>query len=203
MNFKLVRKSQIVEALLDLVLKKDSEEYKYCQSNLKSTPPPVDPIQMYKPEIHMLKLMTASENSTTGIGQVIEQLVQQLGLDPKDFASHVQQVEGDLGTVRNFAAAERKRFPAGHPEESLRNMMRCLAGSHTMWNMTSGILGHYMGDAGDSQDSGVHRCAASLGIKADKLFDKKDFGLLMTAVHKIHTSTLAFLLKFVISSYST
>ncbi|KAG0141163.1 hypothetical protein CROQUDRAFT_15295, partial [Cronartium quercuum f. sp. fusiforme G11] len=152
-----------------------------------------DPIKMHKPEVCMLKLMTGSENSEKGIGQVFEHLMEQLGLDENSFASQVQQVEeGDLGTVQNLNSAEHKKFLVGHPEENLQNFMHWLAGAHTMWNMTSEIVGVYMGNPNDSQDPQVCEGFGGLGIKADQLFDAKDFGFLMTAVHKIHSVMLAF-----------
>ncbi|KAG0146269.1 hypothetical protein CROQUDRAFT_133231 [Cronartium quercuum f. sp. fusiforme G11] len=109
-------------------------------------PPPIDPVKMYKNDIYINKLMTASENSATGIGQVLEQLMEQLGLDANSFSSEVQQVERDLGTVQNSNSAECKRFPAGNPEESLQNLMHGLAGAHTMCNMTGGIANGFIGE---------------------------------------------------------
>lgn len=195
LHFELAQKTQISNALVEHCLKDDIQAMAYCKRNLPLCPPEVDPIQMYDPQITMFKLMSASDNSSTGIGQLIEQVLSQLGIDWSDFGKQFQIVEGDMGTNMNFEGATRKRYPPGHAEEGLQNLSFGLAGAHTMWNFASAIVNAYAGDINDSDDPGIFRCAAPLGIKPEKLVDKSDFGLLMQTVQKIQSATLVFLLK--------
>lgn len=194
-HFQLVQKAQISKAFLEHILEKGSKEDTYCKGVLATSPPPVDPIKMYDPNIIMFKMMSASDNSSTGIGQLIEKMIKQLDVDPIEFGKWMQIVEGDMGTNMNFEGAARKRYPAGHAEEGLQNISLGLAGSHTMWNITSSIVNHYAGDRDDSDDPGVQRCATALGIDPNHLVDKSDFGLMMQSVHRIQTATFVFILK--------
>lgn len=194
-HFEMVKKAQITTAFLDHCLEKGSHEHNYCKGNLETSPPAVDPIKMYTPKITMFKLMSASDNSATGIGQLMEQILEQLGVESFEFGKWLQVVEGDMGTNLNFEGAARKRYPSGYAEEGLQNLSFGIAGTHTMWNITSAIVNAYMGDTEDSEDPGISRCAASLNIKAEHLVDKSDFGLLMQTVHKVQTATYVFLLK--------
>lgn len=156
---------------------------------------------MYDPNIIMFKMMSASDNSATGIGQLIEQVMKQLGVEVFDFGEWLQVVEGDLGTNMNFQGAARKRYPAGHVHEGLGNVSYGLATSHTMWNIASAIVRTYLGDVGNSNDPGISRCATSLGINPTHLSDKSDFGFLMSTVHKIQMATFNFLLKYIFISF--
>lgn len=198
LHFELAQKSQIATALVEHCLEGNSQAITYCKRNLPLCPPEVDPIQMYDPKITMFKLMSASDNSSTGIGQLIEQVLSQLGVDSSDFGKWFQIVEGDMGTNMNFEGATRKRYPAGHAEEGLQNLSFGLAGAHTMWNFESAIVSAYAGDINDSEDPGIARCAAPLGIKPEKLVDKSDYGLLMQTVKKIQLASFVFLLKYVL-----
>lgn len=194
-HFELVQKAQISKAFLKHCLDKGSKEEIYSKGVLPTSPPKVDPIQMYDPKIIMFKMMSASDNSSTGIGQLIEQILKQLDVEPMAFGKWMQLVEGDMGTNMNFEGAARKRYPPGHSEEGLQNISLGLAGSHTMWNITSSIVNHYAGDKDDSDDTGVRRCASALIIDPNHLVDKADFGLMMQAVHRIQTASFVFILK--------
>ncbi|POW11554.1 hypothetical protein PSHT_08425 [Puccinia striiformis] len=64
----------------------------------------VEPISHEAPNIRMLKLMEESDNSAEGIGQVMESLQRQSGLEPEEFFGRLQLIEGDLGTSQIFNA---------------------------------------------------------------------------------------------------
>ncbi|KAI7933419.1 hypothetical protein MJO28_017616 [Puccinia striiformis f. sp. tritici] len=74
-------------------------------------PPPVKQIDHKKPELHMLKLMDASDNSAEGIGQVFHSLWLQSGLKAEEFFNRLQPMDGDLGTVQNFNCLRAQRTP--------------------------------------------------------------------------------------------
>jgi hypothetical protein len=67
-------------------------------------PPVIEQISHKAPEIHMLRLMEESDNSAVGIGQVMEALQRQSGLEPEEFFNRLQLVDGDLGTIQIFNA---------------------------------------------------------------------------------------------------
>lgn len=85
---------------------------------MKLSPPPVDPIEMYEPDIFMLKMMSASENSSAGVAEMIKQCQKHMGIEPESFQDFVQMIEGDMGTCLNFESLIRQCFPAFHQEES-------------------------------------------------------------------------------------
>ncbi|KAA1121816.1 hypothetical protein PGTUg99_032365 [Puccinia graminis f. sp. tritici] len=69
-HFYQVIKSQIAQVLM---------KYLATGTNSKSpialTPPPITQIKAQKPNIQMLKLMIASDNSAEGVGKVLEDIV--------------------------------------------------------------------------------------------------------------------------------
>ncbi|PLW57076.1 hypothetical protein PCANC_01915 [Puccinia coronata f. sp. avenae] len=78
---------------------------------IPSKPPPVEEIDCSAPNIEMLKLMSASDNLAKGAGQIIEAILLQSGLKPKDFMARVQIMDGDLGTCKNFNSQRALRTP--------------------------------------------------------------------------------------------
>ncbi|POW04138.1 hypothetical protein PSHT_11376 [Puccinia striiformis] len=67
---------------------------------LPTEPPQVEQISHEAPDLHMLKLMDASDNSAEGMGQVFHNLLQQTGLTSEEFFSQLQPMDGDLGRSR-------------------------------------------------------------------------------------------------------
>lgn len=197
-HWTLVLKSQLSAALLNYVIKKDTPAYECSKKYLDTSPPPIDPIDMYTPNIAMLKMMSASDNSASGVAEMLDQCNKQTGHDSVSFGQGLQVIEGDMGTCLNFESLIRQRFPAGHNEEALSNVLNLPGLSHTLWNVASKVLSHHWGDANDSSDTGLHRTAAALGMKTDKQPSQQDFNSLIQVVHKGHTATMVFLLKYVI-----
>lgn len=196
-HWTLTRKSELSRALIDYELKKDTIEYKYCNENLETSPPPVDKIKMYKPEIHMLKMMSASDDSAGGVGELICQCKKQTGIEDIQFSKSLQLMEGDMGTCLNCESLIRKLFPAGHQEEGLSNVLNMPGLSHTMWNMASNLASHHWGNPKDSMDTGLHRTAGALGMKSDKPPSTQDFSSVLQLIHKSQAATMNFLLKYV------
>ncbi|POW02062.1 hypothetical protein PSTT_12058 [Puccinia striiformis] len=101
-EYALVMKSQIAQVMFDYVARPTERK-----NMLPLHPPAVKQITAKVPEIHMLKLMDESDNSAEGIGQVMEALQRQSGLNEDEFFGRLQLVDGDLGTNQicwNFAA---------------------------------------------------------------------------------------------------
>lgn len=191
-----VLKSQLSNALLTYIVKEDSPGLKACKKSLATTPPPIEPIEMYEPTILMLKMMSASDNSAAGVSEMISQCNKQTGEDINVFSKFVRIIEGDMGTILNFESLIRQRFPAGHVQESLRNVLNLPGLAHTMWNVSSAVISHHWGDTKDSSNTGLHRTAAALGMKTDRLPSQQYFSSLMQVIHKSHTSTMVFLLRY-------
>ena len=82
--------------MTDIAINKD----KSIQIDLK--PPPIEVLAAQKPDISMLKLMIASDNSLEGVAEVYEGLVQQSGLTAAKFALKFMVLEGNLGTCLNL-----------------------------------------------------------------------------------------------------
>lgn len=192
-----VLKSQLAEALVKYECRPDSAASKVCKEELNRVPPPVDPIELYTPDIMMLKMMSASDNSTSGVSDMLGQCQKQMNEDPVEFAKHLRVIEGDMGTCLNFESLVRQRFPAGHNDESLSNVLNMPGLAHTLWNVASKVLSHHWGNSKDSADTGVHQTAGALGMKIDKLPSQQDFNALMQCIFKSHTATLVFLLRYV------
>lgn len=191
-----VLKAQIAKVYLDYEVEPDSPEYNICKESLVVEPPSVERIPMYTPDLVMLKMMNASDNSAVGVSEMMDQCLKQTGEDPIKFSKNVRVVEGDMGTCLNFESLVRQRFAAGHQDEALTNILNMPGLAHTMWNMGSRVLAHHWGDSKGSFNTGVHRTAGTLGMKTDKLTSQQDFNLLMHFIHKSHTATIVFLLRF-------
>ncbi|KAH9454027.1 hypothetical protein Pst134EB_014123 [Puccinia striiformis f. sp. tritici] len=94
-NYEQVYKSQIAQVML---------KYVATPSDRKKTIPldplSVEPISHEAPNIRMLKLMEESDNSAEGIGQVMESLQRQSGLEPEEFLDVYSSLRGTLGRLR-------------------------------------------------------------------------------------------------------
>ena len=186
-SWELVIKSQIADALLGY-LASQSERL----VSIHTKPPAVEPISSEKPDIKMLKLMIASDNSAQGAGEVFESITDQSKMSATSFASRLQVVDGDLGTCTNVSTLRNQRIPSRHVEESLENVLTILGGAHTMWNISQAIYSKHVGDTSDARDSGSWRFLDSLGIPESKMTDKKDFTLMIKNIEKIHKASLIY-----------
>lgn len=196
-HWSLVVKAQLAKALLDYEFKKDSSDYLTCKKMIETTPPPVEPIKGYKPDLVMLKMMSASDSSSAGVSDMLDQCLQQTGENPDSCAEGIQVFEGDMGTCLNFESLTRQRFPAEVAAESLSSVLNMPGLAHTMWNVASKLINHHWGDSRDSNDTGLHRTAGALGMPTDRLPSNQDFNSLLQMIHKSHSATLVFLLRYV------
>ncbi|OAV86984.1 hypothetical protein PTTG_29630 [Puccinia triticina 1-1 BBBD Race 1] len=160
-------------------------------------PPPIKVLDAQKPDITMLKLMIASDNSSKGVGEVLEGLAQQSGQTPATFASRLMILKGDLGTCLNFSSLKAQRKPNNLPEESLSNIFTLLGGAHTLWNVAQAIISLHFGDSSDSKDLGCWHFFKALGGKSNQVLNKKDFSLMLVQVQKVHKATIAYLILLI------
>ncbi|PLW33734.1 hypothetical protein PCASD_12520 [Puccinia coronata f. sp. avenae] len=107
-QFKAVIKSQLAQALMGYIAATDDG----TTDSVILNPPPVDPIKQKKPDINMLKLMVASDNSSSGIGDVLSSIIGQTNLDDHEFFARLQLMEGDLGTCLNLESLRALRKPS-------------------------------------------------------------------------------------------
>ncbi|KAA1075907.1 hypothetical protein PGTUg99_027181 [Puccinia graminis f. sp. tritici] len=98
-NYEWVWKSQLAKVMLKYVAIPATRT-----GRLSLEPPIVEQVSCEAPEIHMLRLMDESDNSAEGIGQVMEALQRQSGLEPEEFFGRLQLIDGDLGTAQIFNA---------------------------------------------------------------------------------------------------
>ncbi|OAV99080.1 hypothetical protein PTTG_25447 [Puccinia triticina 1-1 BBBD Race 1] len=165
-KWEYVIKSQIASALLKhLATPSDS-----CVS-INTTPPVVEQICNDTPDITMLKLMIASDNSAQGAGKVCEAIVDQSSkTSMSDFASRVQVIDGDLATCTNLTTLRTQRIPSRHKEESLVNVATIPGGAHKLWN---------------------------IGIPSKNMGYKKDFTKMIQNIEKIQKASLVHCLMVV------
>ncbi|OAV86528.1 hypothetical protein PTTG_29855 [Puccinia triticina 1-1 BBBD Race 1] len=82
LHFREVLKSQITKVLLGCIATPSDKKQK-----LRTVPPPIDPIAVKKPDISLFKLMIALDNSTEGVGEVLEGFLRQMNLTSEEFYS--------------------------------------------------------------------------------------------------------------------
>ncbi|KAI7937710.1 hypothetical protein MJO29_015025 [Puccinia striiformis f. sp. tritici] len=184
-NYEQVYKSQIAQVML---------KYVATPSDRKKTIPldplSVEPISHEAPNIRMLKLMEESDNSAEGIGQVMESLQRQSGLEPEEFFGRLQLIEGDLGTSQIFNAIRTLRMPSEHCDHSYVNVNFSLGASHTLWNIAHTMLSYHFGNSDKMDDFGVWRYLDALGIQPEKVIQKKDFTKMIVHMEQVHEATL-------------
>ncbi|KAA1081968.1 hypothetical protein PGTUg99_031052 [Puccinia graminis f. sp. tritici] len=186
-HFKSTLKSQLTSSFLRYIGSSSGKG-----PSLQDHPPPVRPIKADKPNLTMLKLMMASDNSSEGIGNVFKGLTEQTGLTPEQFSNQLQLVEGDLGTGMNILSLRELRIPASYSKTSLANLLAIPGAAHTMWNFSQSIFLHHWGDQTNRKDTGAWRVLKSLGIPADKPVTKMDFTLMISNMEKIHDADLIY-----------
>ncbi|KAA1134644.1 hypothetical protein PGTUg99_011904 [Puccinia graminis f. sp. tritici] len=180
-----VLKCQIAKVILQYIATPSDKDVPII-----SRPPEVKQISHERPDITMLKLMIASDNSAQGVEDVCTGIIQQTDLDETEFYSRLLMLDGDLGTCVNVKCLQNQRFPSSHIENSLDNFCPLLGGAHTLWNIGQAIYTKHFGNNSDSRDSGAWRYLESLGIPSSKTLDKKDFTLMIANMIKIHEATI-------------
>ncbi|KNE99244.1 hypothetical protein PSTG_07552 [Puccinia striiformis f. sp. tritici PST-78] len=190
-HFEATIKSQITKVILDYVAVAIDDCVK-----LHTSPPSVEPLEPISPDIRMLKLMVASDNSAQGVGEVFTGLIQQSGLTPEEFHSRLQIIEGDLGSCNLVDSLRKQRAPARRVHESLDNVLAIPGAAHTLWNMAQAIFLAHWGNEKLASDTGAWRALDALGIPANKPVTKKDYNLMLSHIEKSHEATL---LYFVLS----
>ncbi|KAA1128579.1 hypothetical protein PGTUg99_004374 [Puccinia graminis f. sp. tritici] len=146
-HFEAVLKSQIAWVMAQYIAKP-------AHPGIATNPPPVEKIDPSPPNIQMLKLMEASDNSAIGAGQVIKSVIRQTGLKPEEFASQVQIMDADLATCKNFNSLRSIHTPSCHSNHHLSNLCFLLGASHTMWNISHTILNSHFGNPALTHDLG-------------------------------------------------
>ncbi|POW02310.1 hypothetical protein PSTT_11867 [Puccinia striiformis] len=189
-SYKAVWKSQIVHVMLQYIARPDNPT-----KAIRRDPPPVEKISSTPPKIKMLKLMDAPENSAEGIGQVLDSIAKQTGLDPEVFFGRLQIMDGDLATCRNFNCLRSLRTPSAYVQHSLQNVSFQLGASHTLWNISTCILKAHFGDQHNSMDTGAWRCLDALGVPPAKAMPKNDFSLMINHIEQVHEATILYGLK--------
>ncbi|KAH9458558.1 hypothetical protein MJO28_005620 [Puccinia striiformis f. sp. tritici] len=187
LHFKAVIKSQIARVLLDYIA---TSSAKNSNNLVLRDPPPIDQIKAAKPDIHMLKMMVASDNSSAGVDEVLTSIIRQSGLTPEEFYGRFQLMEGDLGTCLNLESLRALRKPSGFAENSLSNIIMLMGASHTLWNISQAIFIHHFGKPNNANDQGAWRTLSALNLPCDKPIAKNDFTSMINNIQKIHEVTI-------------
>ncbi|KAH9443844.1 hypothetical protein Pst134EB_026235 [Puccinia striiformis f. sp. tritici] len=190
-----VWKSQIATVLLKYLAEPENPA-----KATPTEPPPVEQINHKKPELHMLKLMDASDNSAEGVGQVFHSLWLQSGLTAEEFFTRLQPMDGDLGTVQNFNCLRAQRTPNAYPQESLNNVVFQLGASHTLWNIASTIFTQHFGDPKVATDAGAWQFLEALGFPAEKAIQKKDYTLMINQMERVTESIIYYGLRVIMNT---
>ncbi|OAV92052.1 hypothetical protein PTTG_09885, partial [Puccinia triticina 1-1 BBBD Race 1] len=192
LHYRSVLKSQVASVFLTYIA-----EAQDGTTTIPLKPPAIEVLDAKKPDITMLKLMVASDNSSEGVSEVFEGLARQSGLTAAKFASRLMILEGDLGTCLNFSSLKAQRKPNNRPEESLANTFTLLGGAHTLWNVAQALISLHFGDSSDSKDLGCWHFLEALGVKSNQVLNKKDFSLMLVQVQKVHEATIAYLILLI------
>jgi hypothetical protein len=166
-----------------------------CEGALPLDPPVIEQIDCKKPKIAMLKLMDKSDNSSKGIGQVLEAIQVQSGLTPEKFFSRLQPMDTDLGTCQNFNLLRDIRHPSNNPANNLNNIVFQLVASHTLWNVAQAIFTAHLGGSSNEEDLGAWRSLSSLGVPPEKVIQKKDYTAMIHYMEQVHEVTLVHCLR--------
>ncbi|KAA1099875.1 hypothetical protein PGT21_023486 [Puccinia graminis f. sp. tritici] len=194
-HFEAVLKSQIAQVMYQYVAKPSDPDTATPRS-----PPAIDKISCSPPNINVLKLMEASDNSAEGLGQVIDSIIKQTGLDPEEFCSRLQILDGDLGTAQNFNSIRAMRTPSEYCEHHLKSICFQLGASHTLWNLAQAILTSHFGNPSQTNDLGTWHYLHALGIPSEKAIPKKDFTLMLNNIEKTHEASIFYCLRVIMGN---
>lgn len=153
-------------------------------------PPEVLQLPSEKPDIMMLKMMSASDNSTAGVGELYNEVLHQTGLSRENYSSRAQVWEGDLGTARIVSSVVDERDPCSNQAESFQHILMILGAAHVMWNISQAILLEHWGSHLDRKDMGAWRGIEALGGRFDKPNSKKDFTAMMRSMERLHEGSI-------------
>lgn len=184
-DWNLTLKSQIAQVLVKYVAKPIEGKkipYRY--------PPTVTQLPAEKPDIMMLKMMSASDNSTAGVGELYNAVLHQTGLLREKYASRAQIWEGDLGTARIVSSVVDERDPCSAPDESFQHLIMILGAAHVMWNISQAILLEHWGSHLDLKDMGAWRGIEALAGRFDKPTSKKDFTAMIRSMERLHEGSI-------------
>ncbi|KAA1089281.1 hypothetical protein PGT21_012533 [Puccinia graminis f. sp. tritici] len=189
-HFEAVMKSQISRVMRQYIAEPTNRKF-----SIPSSPPEIELIDCSPPEIQMLKLMDASDNSSEGVGQVLDSIIRQSGLTAEEFCSRLQVMDGDLGTCQNINSLRALRSPSSYSDHALLNITMQLGSAHTLWNISQNILNSHFGDPTKTNDLGAWQYLHALGIPSDKVASKKDFTLMMKNIEKVHEATIFYCIR--------
>ncbi|OAV98174.1 hypothetical protein PTTG_25684 [Puccinia triticina 1-1 BBBD Race 1] len=192
LHWKEVIKSQIATVLLKYLIEPTDRKIP-----IQTTPRTVDQILHTPPNIPMLKLMVALDESSQGVSNVFHGILQQYSISEEDFYNRLQVIDADLATCKNFQSLQDLQIPNHRNEENLTTILTILGGAHTLWNIAGAIFTLHLGNSADSRDSGAWCFLDALGIPSEKPIDKKDFTLMIQNMEKIHEATICHLLMVV------
>jgi hypothetical protein len=185
-----VVKSQIAKVLYEYLATPSDKS-----SAIPTKPLPIEPISSQKPDLLMLKLMDASDNSAEGIGQVFQSIIKQSGLLVKEFFRRLQPMDGDLGTVQNFNCLRSQRLPSSVPQNRMDNIFFQLGASHTLWNIGSNIFTHHFGDPTDQRNCGAWQHLEALGFPSEKAIQEKDFTKMINQMEWVFEAIVYYCLR--------
>ncbi|OAV96747.1 hypothetical protein PTTG_26233 [Puccinia triticina 1-1 BBBD Race 1] len=163
LHFQDVIKSQITKVLLEYIATPLDKN-----QNLNTFPPPIDPIAVKKPNFLMFKLMVALDNSSKGVGEVLEGFLRQTKISSEQFFSRLQVLEGNLATCMNLESLRAQQKPSSHIQDNLSGFFSLLGASHVLWNFRPGR------------------------IPSEQLTTKKYFTLMLTHMTKCHEATIIY-----------
>ncbi|OAV93802.1 hypothetical protein PTTG_27164 [Puccinia triticina 1-1 BBBD Race 1] len=192
LHYRSVLKSQIASVFMTYIAKTNDKT-----PIISLTPPLIEVLAPQKPDITMLKLMVASDNSAKGVGEVLEGLARQSGLTPDKFAFRLLILEGNLGTCLNLSSLRAQHKPNNRPKESLANCFTLLGGAHTLWNVAQVLISLHFGDSLDLKGLGCWHFLEALGVKSNQILNKKDFSLMLVQIQKVHEATIAYLILLI------
>lgn len=184
-DWELTVKSKIGQVLVRYIA--EIENQKECTF---LDPPVVQKIDCDKPEIIMLKMMNASNNSSEGVWELYQELIHHSGMTKEEFTERAQIIEGDLGTCLNFASLRSLRAPSKYPHSSLDHILMVQGAAHTLWNIGQAVVLAHWGDHLNTKDMGAWRGIYSLGGKKEKPTGKKDFTSMIRSMEALHEASI-------------
>ncbi|EGG03719.1 uncharacterized protein MELLADRAFT_109060 [Melampsora larici-populina 98AG31] len=164
-DWNLTLKSQISHVLVKYVAEPiESKNIPYRDT------PSVTPLPTEKPDIMMLKMMSASDNSTAGVGELYNEVLHQTGLSKENVVD--------------------ERDPCSAPAESFQHLIMILGAAHVMWNISQAILLEHWGSHLDVKDMGAWRGIEALAGRFEKPTSKKDFTAMIRSMERLHEGSI-------------
>ncbi|EGG03084.1 uncharacterized protein MELLADRAFT_65820 [Melampsora larici-populina 98AG31] len=197
-HWKLVIKGQLAKALKEYVDHIPGLPAKTQLPSLRTTPPPIDPISMHKPNIHFLRMMEVPDSSAEGVSRVLDKVLAQIGLDSGTYAKHLLVAGGDVGLNQLVESLRIKHFPPIDLVKGYEWVLSIFGGAHTSWNFTKSLWNHHWGDPANRLDSGVWQTMFALGLEYKKPATMQDFNIIMQSCQMVHKANLIFVISEVL-----